>query len=571
MSQKSNIRVKPKDIQSKITRKSKPKITLNLKSKSKVKKERQDDNSEEEEESIWDFFPDEILLEIGYKLSYNELITIRMCSKRCLKVFSDATLISLTTRQKETIRKMVDSDIYEYNRSVVEFDTKCVISCGVGTGKTVIALNAIRRFLDEKKAKKILICAPRMLFPVWEKAFKRWCSGLPELYEFMVGTEDVKKKNDICLHDKKIVITKNGLSVSVLQKYRTFHTESYHFGSLNKIKPEAMSSTQWVLWKLCQVKWDVIICDDMNHIPKLVRALQVNLRKKKHNYRLFSLNASNRRVGNLVNYGVDEELPDKPKLTVNLYSFKEDRSRDKKEQVNDVYLKIKEIISKSESETRFGIYDNGSNSDKYPYLCYNRIRQIIFDDYENLDVEGTNEEKCKKMEEFGKDYNFLFSGKKGRLIKGHNLYPQEVNYIVRRSVDFFSRSIKSSLSLSNIYQALGRCHRTFSPYKEVTMNIFVIYHLDYAIDKFKFFFGEYFLNKNDNFSTICKRINGMRTGQKMMKEETNGESSNSRKLIKIQDYLMMPKFNKVELNNESWFKEDGVEYGKYVFKLKESA
>jgi hypothetical protein len=554
---KTKVKAKPK-----IALKS-PKPNLTLIPKTSIPQLVLDDNDEEEGESIWDFFPDEILLSIGYELSYNELITIRLCSKRCLRVFSDATLITLTTRQKNTIKKMLGAEAYQYKRSLVEFDPGCVISCGVGTGKTVIALNAIRKFLDEKKVKKILICASRMLFPIWKKAFKQWCRGLPELYEFMVGTEDVNKKKSSCLDDKKIVLTKTGLNCGIVKGGR--YNDQLCLSKLDQMKPQTMSSSNWVLWNLCEVKWDLIICDDMNQCPEFIRVLQANLKMRlKHTFRLFSLNASNRRVGNLVNYGVDEELPDKPELTVNLYSFfKGDQG--------NIYRKIKEILSASESETKFGIYDNGSTFYGFPRLKYDEIREIIFDDYENLDKAGNSAAKCQKMNGFGKDFNSLFSGKKADLTRGHNLYPQEVNYVYRASYDSYSKKI--SLGLSNLYQALGRCHRTFSPYREVNMNIFVIYNNNHGLEKFKYFFSEYFICKNDNFSRIAKRITGMRDGGKIQKprKEISGFAGSSKNTIEISEYLSFPKFNSIEIRNEGTMNEDEFRYNKHVFRLKESS
>jgi len=551
----------------------KPKITLKLKPKFvEPKPEEKEEDKGEEVVSLWYYLPEELLLVIGKYLTYVTLSAIRLCSKQCLRVFSDVTLISLTSRQRRTIQKMCESDMYNYNRSSFEFDPKSVISCGVGTGKTVIALHAIHRFLNEKGLEKILICAPRMLFPVWQKAFKRWCQGLSELREFHTDTEVVKKKSvELCQIDGKlIVLTKNNIITSSVSS-RSRCVTKFNFGRLNKHKSnnkKNLSNTEWLLWNLGSVKWDVIVCDDISKTPKFVRALSQNLTQNlKHNFRLFSLNASDRRQKNLVNYGHDDELPDKPKLMVNIYSFQRAKT---KNELEAIYGKIRKILASSQSETKFGIYNGIPSWIPHRKIKGEDVSQHIFCDYKVLN--GTAREKLALMEKFGKEYKSLYSGKTNALTKGHNMYPQEVNIVIRcmmGETSYYGGA--PSLGLSNIYQALGRCHRPFSPYRNVVMNLFILYHHTYAIKKLKYFFGEYLVNLDDNLNTIVKRINGMRVGGRILKDKSKWVDTDSKKgvfdkanLIEIDDYLGSDKFERVEFGE---VQEDG--YYHNVIKLRE--
>ena len=511
------------------------------------------DEKKSESGFLWEMLPDEIILRIGHYISasYYDLMVSRMICKRFLRIFSDVTLITLTTKQMKTIEKIIEAPYYNYSRSAVEFNPQTVISCGVGTGKTVIALNAIRKILDSGRGKKILIVAPEILFYEWKKAFERWCSNLPDLKEYHSGLSE-KEIFDIDLDDYQIVLTKNGLNVSRFSSCRTTY-RYYGYQSrfkYNFSKNDGKTPTRQVIKKLTGQKWDLIICDDMQTIPTFVRGLMYHLTNHyKHEYKLFSLNASDRRQKNLVNYGVDEELPPKPKLVVKVYLYKylphdelkiRGYAKESENATDLAFEHIQDTLIQSESKNKFAIYtdmtDRGPLFNILPrtrggtrFQNYRLVYEDLFPGYENIDlVAGTNN-KVEKLKTFESgEINSLFSSNGKGLIKGHNLYPQEVNYVllsdmhskyinIRRRGGYTSYNdsylkYRKSVGLSNIYQALGRCHRTFSPHKKVYMNIFSLFYHPYLEKKLRYFFSEYFINKDDNFKKIADRINGMRVG-----------------------------------------------------------
>lgn len=414
----------------------------------------------EEDFDYFDYMPDELLLMIGKEVEFGLLTVLKLCSKRFLRVFSDVTLVPLTTKQRNTVSKMTKHDFYNY-KSKKNFDPKCIISCGVGTGKTVIALNAIQTFI--KKKQKVLICTPELLFPVWKQAFVKWCSNLPKLYEYHVGIKNVSTISDIS--DKEIVLTKTGLRCT---------NSNLQFKDMS-------SNSKKVSWNLLKTKWDVIICDDVQIVPRMIQVIQDSLREQNHPYKMFCLNASNTRKGNLVNYMVDEELPDRPKLEVNIYSF---QSYD--------FESIKPILDSD--RTSFGVCQNQHAL---------RNPRKLFSNYKHLDEYKTTQAKIEFMQKFGKKYSALYGGKNtNNLIKGHNLYPQEVNYVYKGTFYY------ASLSFSNIYQLLGRCHRTFSPHKKVYMNIILISPSRNDFLKVQYFFAEYLTNTTKNFSSFSKYLKG---------------------------------------------------------------
>lgn len=531
----------------------------------------------ENTEGFFDFMPEEVILKIMTHLNFHELILMRNVSKLFLRICSDVTLVKLTTKQMETIETMLNAP----NHGILgkSFEPKTTVSCGVGTGKTIIALHLIKRMIEAGTAKKILIMVPDSLLYEWKKAFAKWCTGLPTLCEFHSG---IKHSDDIFLDSESVVLTKNGLQVGAfVKKYDAGCPVETDF---NISGHRAYKGNKHIAQQIGSQKWDLIIVDDMQSTPASLRAFVRHLVNIKHPFKLFNLNASDNRKKNLVNYGVDEELPDKPDIDLNIYSIKipvytglhfyyyceKDRALFY-ENSKKIILMIKNIVDKSNSKNSFLI---SSNIDKSTSIA---IRENFCPDY--YDLNGcSNQNKIKILQKFEtNEITKIYSQNSSFLMKGHNLYPEEITMIIGTNMSHGNINNSKTISLSDIYQALGRAHRVFSPNKKIKFNVFVIFKkynkelskmskldinlssieskfIDFNFTKLKAFFLEYLNNPDQNFKKICQRLQTIQMNRNVINKLHT--TSN------IKDSLNTPKIDSFEfllsISNEKDF--ENIEY-----------
>lgn len=124
-------------------------------------------------------------------------------------------------------------DLHPYQAKAVKFlleRPQAGLWIGLGMGKTVIALTALKFLLEKQKTKKILIIAPlQVCKSVWAQEAEKWGHTKHLRFSFVLGPE---KKRIAGLNAKADIYLMNRENVSWLVEYHSFSKRVWDFDTL---------------------------------------------------------------------------------------------------------------------------------------------------------------------------------------------------------------------------------------------------------------------------------------------------------------------------------------------------
>jgi len=322
---------------------------------------------------------------------------------------------NITYQQLQVVDKAlsITSDYFSTQR---RFPAKCNITCGVGSGKTLIAMYIISRWVAD--GHRVIIALPPGRFMIWEEEWLKW----QEKYSIpAMAIYHPSRNKSVNIPLTPVVMTSTGININ--------------FGHYNDSTPIATRQR-----KIIQHADE--FTRGFTDESKITPYIFSYLKETNDDFLALNLDASRGIVSGIGSHAEDIDLPLLPETTVYIRNGYD---------IN----KILEAVRKSNAWRIL--------------ICYNGIDYEMRDKLKTLYPFIGTEVPTKKREEMLRE--FVKEGNKRVLIapvsyisKGHNIYPQEIYYITRNH------------SVALLYQLLGRAHRHGSPWSKVSVYVYVCYN-----------------------------------------------------------------------------------------------